>query len=49
MSKLIVSTLVSLDGAFGDPRSWVGDHFDDEAAEKALAKLMARSTSSPRP
>ena len=26
MRKLIVSSLVSLDGSYGDPQSWAGDY-----------------------
>jgi hypothetical protein len=26
MRKLIVSSLVSLDGIYGDPQSWAGDY-----------------------
>ena len=40
MRKLIVSSLVSLDGINGDPQSWVGDYFD--AAELAGAADSAR-------
>jgi dihydrofolate reductase len=40
MRKLIVSTLVSLDGVFEDPRSWTGPYFDDQAAADSLAKLQ---------
>jgi dihydrofolate reductase len=40
MRKLIVSSLVSLDGVHGDPQSWVGDYFDDQAAEESLAVLL---------
>jgi len=32
MRTLIVSSLVSVDGIHGDPQSWVGDLFDDQAA-----------------
>ena len=39
MRKLIVSSLVSLDGIHGDPQSWVGDYFDEQAAEESLAVL----------
>ncbi|MBC9716157.1 dihydrofolate reductase family protein [Streptomyces sp. TRM66268-LWL] len=39
MRNLIVSSLVSLDGVHGDPQSWVGDFFDQQAAEEALAVL----------
>ena len=51
MRKLIVSSLVSLDGIRGDPQSWAGDYFDEQAAEESLAvlpdsaaMLMARNT-----
>jgi hypothetical protein len=40
MRSLIVSSLVSLDGIHGDPQSWVGDHFDQQAAEESLAVLL---------
>ena len=40
MRKLIVSSLVSLDGVHGDPQSWIGDYFDDQAVEESLALLL---------
>ena len=40
MRQLIVSSLVSLDGVHGDPQSWIGDYFDDQAAEESLAVLL---------
>jgi dihydrofolate reductase len=40
MRDLIVSSLVSLDGVHGDPQSWAGDHFDQQAAEESLAALL---------
>jgi dihydrofolate reductase len=40
MRKLIVSSLVSLDGVHGDPQSWVGDYFDEQAVEESLAVLL---------
>ena len=40
MRKLIVSSLVSLDGVYGDPQSWASDYFDDQAAEESLAVLL---------
>jgi dihydrofolate reductase len=40
MRTLIVSSLVSADGIHGDPQSWVGDLFDDQAAEESLAVLL---------
>jgi len=33
MRKLIVSSLVSLDGIHGDPQSWVGDYFDEPGTD----------------
>ena len=45
MRKLIVSSLVPLDGIHGDPQSWAGDYFDEQAAEASLA---VRSTPSHR-
>jgi dihydrofolate reductase len=40
MRKLIVSSLVSLDGIYGDPQSWASEYFDQEAAEESLAMLL---------
>jgi len=40
MRKLIVSSLVSLDGIYGDPQSWAGDYFDEQAVEESLAVLL---------
>ena len=40
MRKLIVSSLVSLDGIHGKPQSWIGDYFDQQAAEESLAMLL---------
>ncbi|MCO1578058.1 dihydrofolate reductase family protein [Crossiella sp. SN42] len=39
MRKLVVGCLVSVDGVHGEPRSWVSEYFDDEAAAKSLAAL----------
>ncbi|GAA5160560.1 dihydrofolate reductase family protein [Pseudonocardia eucalypti] len=39
MRKLLVGCLVSLDGVHGEPRSWVGQYFDDRSAERSLAQL----------
>ncbi len=41
MRKVIVSTLVSLDGVCGDPQSWASEYFDEQAATAALAVLLA--------
>src|SRR2546430_17671977 len=40
MRKLIVSSLVSLDGIHGDPQSWAGDFFDEQAVQESLATLL---------
>jgi dihydrofolate reductase len=40
MRTLIVSSLVSLDGIHGDPQSWIGDYFDQQAADESLAVLL---------
>lgn len=40
MRKLIVSALVSADGVYGEPQSWAGDYFDEQAAEQSLAVLL---------
>lgn len=40
MRELIVSSLVSLDGVYGDPQSWAGEFFDEQAAEESLATLL---------
>jgi len=41
MRKLIVSSLVSLDGIYGDPQRWALEYFDEQAAEASLAVLLA--------
>ena len=40
MRKIIVSTLVSLDGVFGDPHTWAKEYFDHEAEKFALELLL---------
>ena len=40
MRKLIVSTLMSLDGVFESPNSWAGAYFDQDAASRSLARLQ---------
>jgi len=40
MRSLIVSSLVSLDGVHGNPQSWAGDYFDQQAAEESRAVLL---------
>ena len=51
MRKIIESTLMSLDGVFGDPHVWATEYFDSEAERHALellstadAMLMGRRT-----
>jgi dihydrofolate reductase len=39
MRNLIVSSLVSLDGIYGDPQSWAWEYFDQQAAEESPAVL----------
>jgi dihydrofolate reductase len=41
MRKIIESTLVSLDGVFGDPHIWATQYFDQKAEEYALELLSA--------
>jgi dihydrofolate reductase len=40
MRSLIVSSLVSLDGIHDDPQSWIGEYFDQQAAQDSLAVLL---------
>src|SRR5215510_11654603 len=51
MRQIVESTLVSLDGIFGDPHIWATEYFDEEAERYALellstadAMLMGRHT-----
>ena len=41
MRKIIESTLVSLDGVFGEPHTWATEYFDQEAQGFALELLSA--------
>jgi dihydrofolate reductase len=41
MRKIIESTLISLDGVFGDPHVWATEYFDHEAEKHALDLLSA--------
>src|SRR5262245_41772212 len=41
MRKIVESTLVSLDGVFGDPHVWATEYFDHEAEAYALDLLSA--------
>jgi dihydrofolate reductase len=41
MRKIIESTLVSLDGVFGDPHTWATEYFDHDAQRYALDLLAA--------
>jgi len=41
MRKIIESTLVSLDGVFGEPHTWATEYFDQEAQSYALDLLLA--------
>jgi dihydrofolate reductase len=40
MSKLIVSSLVTVDGVYGDPQSWAMERFDEHAAQESLEALV---------
>jgi dihydrofolate reductase len=40
MRKLIVSSLVTLDGVYGHPQSWASEYFDEEAVEESRAALL---------
>jgi dihydrofolate reductase len=39
MRRVIESTLVSADGVIGDPHLWTGEHFGEEAVDRALEQL----------
>jgi dihydrofolate reductase len=39
MGKLIISSLVSLDGGQHAPQSWAGEYFNEEAVAKSMARL----------
>ncbi len=41
MRKIVESTLVSIDGVFGDPHVWATRYFDQEAERYALELLSA--------
>jgi dihydrofolate reductase len=41
MRKIIESTLVSLDGVFGEPHTWAMEYFDQEAEKYALELVSA--------
>jgi dihydrofolate reductase len=51
MRKVVESTLMSADGVIGEPHTWTGAHFGEEAAARALeqmrrtdAMIMGRGT-----
>ena len=51
MRSVVESTLVSADGVIGEPHTWTGEHFGDEAVARALeqmrrtdAMIMGRGT-----
>jgi dihydrofolate reductase len=37
--KVVESTLISADGVIGEPHSWTGEHFGEEAVARALEQL----------
>jgi dihydrofolate reductase len=51
MRRVVESTLVSADGVIGEPHTWTGEHFGEEAVVRALeqmhrtdAMIMGRGT-----
>jgi dihydrofolate reductase len=51
MRRVVESTLVSADGVIGEPHTWTGEHFGEEAVARALeqmhrtdAMIMGRGT-----
>ena len=44
MRKVIESTLVSVDGVIGDPHTWTGEHFGEDAVRIALDQLRRSDT-----
>lgn len=40
MRRVIESTLVSADGVIGEPHTWTGEHFGEEAVAYALERLQ---------
>jgi dihydrofolate reductase len=43
VAKLLVSTLVTLDGTTADPQSWAPPYFDDDTVDRSIAVLRASS------
>ena len=41
MRKVIESTLVSADGVIGEPHTWTGEHFGEQAVAYALERLRS--------
>jgi dihydrofolate reductase len=39
MRRVVESTLVSADGVIGEPHTWTGEHFGEEAAARALEQM----------
>ena len=39
MRRVIESTLVSADGVIGEPHTWTGEHFGEEAVARALEQM----------
>jgi|SRR5262245_401745 len=39
MRKLVESTLISADGVIGEPHTWTGEHFGEEAVARALEQM----------
>jgi dihydrofolate reductase len=39
MRKVVESTLISADGVIGEPHTWTGEHFGEEAVARALEQM----------
>jgi hypothetical protein len=39
MRRVVESTLVSADGVIGEPHTWTGEHFGEEAVARALEQM----------
>ena len=39
MRRVVESTLISADGVIGEPHSWTGEHFGEEAVARALEQM----------
>ncbi|HMF81931.1 MAG TPA: dihydrofolate reductase family protein [Acidimicrobiia bacterium] len=44
MRKVIESTLISADGVIGEPHTWTGEHFGEDAVARALEQMRRTDT-----